>query len=179
MATRRETPSVTEVMRPFIDFSMIPDDVLEYASERGSAVHQICASIAQGLWVTNILEEYSGYIKSFHLWFDSQVQSVIQVEQRLYDNDFGFNGKPDFIGILKSNEIVLIDWKTPVALQKTWQAQLAAYQHLARKNGFAIQSAGSLRLNPDGKVPKMKWYENSVRDFNAFLNALNAFNFFK
>jgi hypothetical protein len=174
----KEFPSVTQVMEPYTDFSMIPDDVLEAASERGTAVHQICASIALGFF-TITPEPYQGYITSFRSWFDSQVQGVSSVEERLFDTALGFSGQPDFIGTLKDGSLVLIDWKTPVALQRSWQAQLAAYQHLARTNGFQVERAGSLRLSADGKVPKMKWYEDSARDFNAFLNALNAHNFFK
>ena len=168
-------PSVTQILPP-PDFSKIPEHVLTFATERGTKVHQIVAAIAQRLWVPSIPEECQGYVESFRRWFDTYVEEVIYTEQELIDPVYGFMGHVDLV-VRMLKEIVLIDIKTPVMLQKSWQLQLAGYLHLARKNGCKVKKAGSLQLSPQGKVPKMKWYQDSAQDLNVFLGLLNGWKF--
>jgi hypothetical protein len=171
-------PSVTEALKPWSDFSHIPPAVLEAASLRGTAVHDICANIARGLLVMNTPPEAEGYVASFRRWFDFMVDDVLLVEQRLVDPDFGYHGEPDLIVKSKSEGIILIDNKTPVQKLITWRIQLAGYRNLAVKNDITPDRVGSLRLHPDGKTAKLDYYENSLTDFNYFLQALNLYRLF-
>lgn len=171
-------PSVTQVLSPFTDFSMIPAAILERSCLRGTAVHDICANIASGLFVTNIPEEAAGYVASFQRWFDFLVDEVLLVETRLVDTDFGYHGEPDLVIKAKHGEIILVDNKTPVQLVKTWRLQCAGYNNLATKNDMKPDKAGSLRLDPNGGIAKMTYYENSLTDFNYFLQALNLWRLF-
>ena len=171
-------PSVTTVLQPWADFSHIPPAVLEAASLRGTAVHDICANIARGLLVMNVPEEAAGYVASFQRWFDFLVDEVLLVETRLVDTDFGYHGEPDLIIKAKHGEIILVDNKTPVQLVKTWRLQCAGYNNLATKNDMKPDKAGSLRLDPNGGIAKMTYYENSLTDFNYFLMALNLHRLF-
>jgi hypothetical protein len=171
---------VTEVISDYSDFSMVPPDVLNMASERGTAVHALCAAYAKGIY-TPVPEPYGGYLNSFMSWFDSEVYRVIDLERRFTHKAFGFTGQPDLIVVLYNGEIVLIDLKTPVTKYKTWKAQLAAYLRLARAEYPGIKKAGSLRLNPDGKTATMDWLEpkEELVAFNAFLSKLNADRYFR
>lgn len=171
-------PSVTTVLQPWSDFSHIPPAVLEAASLRGTAVHDICANIARGLFITNIPEEAAGYVASFQRWFDFLVADVLLVETRLVDPEFGYHGEPDLIIKAKHGEIILVDNKTPVQLVKTWRLQCAGYNNLATKNDMKTDRAGSLRLHPDGKIARMDYYERNLTDFNYFLQALNLWRLF-
>jgi hypothetical protein len=170
--------SVTEVLKPWSDFSRIPPAVLEAASARGTIVHDICANIARGIFVMNVPEEAARYVASFQRWFDFLVNEVLLVETRLVDTDFGYHGEPDLIIKAKHGEIILVDNKTPVQLVKTWRLQCAGYNNLAEKNGMKPDRTGSLRLNPDGGIAKMEYYQNSLTDFNYFLQALNLWRLF-
>lgn len=172
-------PSVTEVLQPWADFSRIPPAVLEAAAVRGTAVHQACEAIAKGLFIGTLSESIEPYVRSFSSWFDFMVDEVLLAEDRLIDIELGFHGEPDLIIKSKSEGIILIDNKTPVALQKSWKLQLSAYRHLADKNIVTPDRVGSLRLHPEGKVARMDYYDNSARDFNVFLQCLNLHNFFK
>jgi hypothetical protein len=171
-------PSVTQVLQPWADFSHIPPAVLEAASARGTLVHDICANIARGLLVMNTPTEVEGYVNSFRRWFDLMVADVLLVEERQVDVAFGFHWQNDLIARAKHGEILLIDLKTPVTKIKTWRLQLSAYRHLAVLNGVTPTRTGSLQLNPEGKIAKMNFYDNSLTDFNHFLSALNLYRFF-
>ena len=170
--------SVTEILKPWSDFSRIPPAVLEAASVRGTAVHDICATIARALPVMSVPVECSGYVASFHRWFDLIVDEVLLVETRLVDTALGYHGEPDLIIKAKHGEIILVDNKTPLQLVKSWQLQCAGYFNLADKNGMKPDKTGSLRLDPDGGIAKMQYYDNSLLDFNLFLQALNLHRFF-
>jgi len=170
-------PSVTQILSPYTDFSMVPEHILSRATERGQKIHAICAAILQGLWVPRIEPELAGYIASFQAWKEQFIEEVIFVEHELVDPVYGFIGHPDMI-VRAYKEIILVDLKTPVVLQKAWQLQLSAYLHLARKNGHKPNKAGSLRLTPNGAIPKMQWYLDNANDFNIFLGLLNGFRYF-
>lgn len=170
-------PSVTTVLKPYTDFSMVPEHILTRATERGRKVHAICAAICQGLWIPPIPSECAGYIKSFRIWLDAYVEKIIFVEKELVDPVYGFLGHPDMVVKIPEG-IVLVDLKTPIALQKTWQLQLAAYLHLAKMNGHKPERVGSLRLNANGGIAKMDWYQDSANDLNIFLALLNGWRYF-
>lgn len=172
-------PHVTAVLAPFADFSRVPKAVLEHAAARGSQVHGACAAIVKGLWVPPLPEDCLGYIKSFRQWWPN-VAEVIMCEQTLIDPDHGFAGRPDLVCLIEGDEHwTVVDWKTPAAKNKLWRAQLAAYKHLAGKNGYKpIGRVGSLRLRANGGPPIFDEYQHSHIDFNGFLSALNAYRHF-
>jgi hypothetical protein len=172
-------PSVTEVLSPWADFSRIPPDVLDAAAKRGTAVHNACFAYAAGLPVIES-SEITPYLDSFKRWFDLVVAEVVLCEQRITDDKFGYHGEPDLLVRSKHQEIILTDIKTPVTKMKTWRVQLAAYNNLCEKyTGINIHRVGSLRLSPDGKTPKMDYYDYQSQDFNIFLSCLNTYKYFK
>ena len=174
----RYLPTVTEVIGPWVDWSKIPPGTLQAAQERGTAVHELCANYARGLW-SPVPEEYAGYFESFLYWFNSSVMEVILVEERLFAQGAGFCGQIDLLIESKNGEAQLIDLKTPLALSKSWRVQLAAYQELCEKNGHHPDRIGSLRLNKEGGIPRMDWFEGGSADLNIFMSALNCWRYFK
>jgi len=169
--------SVTEVLKPYSDFSKISKDVLESACIRGSEVHRICALVARGIFVREIPDECKGYVLSFCSWLDVAVEEVLAVEEELRDETLGLIGHPDLIPKMKEGFVAVVDLKTPIALRKTWQGQLSTYLELAKKK-YDVKKAGSLRLHPKGKMAKMIWYEDNKRDYLAVISALNAIRYF-
>ena len=169
--------SVTQALSPFTDFSQVPPDRLEYATDRGSRVHHFCAARAKRLHISYIPEDCKGYFNSFLYWLNVMVKEVLFVEKEFIDKTYGYVGHPDLGVILKDGTYALLDLKTPLALQPTWKGQIAAYLNVVRKT-FRIDKGGSLRLDPKGKPPKMIWYEDETADFAAFLSALTAYKYF-
>lgn len=173
-------PSVTQVLSVYQDFSNVPPATLDYATERGIAVHRACAAIALGLWnPRRISSDCKGYIKSFRHWFDDYVAEVLLVEQSLTDETFGYTGTPDLIARMGNLQVAVIDLKTPLAWQPVWSGQMAAYLRLAQVNGYSANKAFTLQLHPDGKMPKATYLDDEANALAAFLGALQGYKYFK
>lgn len=171
-------PSVTETIKPWIDFSKIPPAVLQHAATRGTCVHDACFIHARGLWAP-AEPDIAGYVNSFKKWFDHVVKEVYFIETRLVDDVFGYHGEPDILVLSKHGEVMLVDLKTPLAKSKSWRLQMAGYKRLIEISSFPNpQKVGSLRVSPEGKTPRMDWYDESAQDLNLFLMALNLHKFF-
>jgi len=173
------TPSVTQIISPFADFSKIPPDTLQAAADRGTRVHDVCLNFYARGFFTAVEPEIQGYYQSFIRWFGLMVDEVVLVETRLVDPGFMYSGQIDLLAISKDQgDLILVDLKTPMALSKSWRLQLAGYNNLCFIDGHCPDRIGSLRLSPDGKMAKMEWYTNSAEDFNYFVQALNLYRFF-
>ncbi len=171
-------PSVTEILSPYSDFSKVPADRLATAAERGSRVHGICAAIVQGLWVPSIPDDCAGYVASFKKWLDVANPEIVLSEKELVHPAFKYLGHPDLIVRFPTDsDQTVVDFKTPLAKQKTWALQLAAYRELARANGYDVKRLGSLRLKPDGGFPIFDEHRDHGRAWTAFMGALSAWNY--
>lgn len=175
-------PSVTRIIAPWVDWSHVSPERLALAAERGTLIHDACRAVALDIgWfpITAEGREITGYVQSFRRWFEAVVREVIFTERELSDDRLGFIGHPDLLVMSKDHEKLLIDLKSPVTKSKSWRLQLAAYGHLCEQAGHRPDKIGSLRLHPEGKAPKMDWYEGSrLQDFNVFLSASNVYRFF-
>jgi len=180
MPGRDGIPSVTEVLGLYADFSRIRPDVLAHAAERGTIVHQACAAIASGLWSLGVPPDCAGYVKSFERWFDL-VDTVHMVEAELIHPIYRYMGHLDLCVTLRGESHPrVVDLKTPVTEGPTWAAQIAAYEALVVNNSeMKPERSGSLRLRSDGGFPKYTENHDRSRAFQAFMNALAAYRYFK
>lgn len=176
--------SVTEVLRPFADFSSVPAATLKAAAERGRRIHAAAAARLSGVFQVTPLEPGDeGYLQSLETWIEKMVRDVIDVEPELIDEKLGFKGHPDLICRLVSGAGAVVDYKTPAVESPTWKSQIAAYRHLSSKSfrhlGYMLRPlAVALMLRPDGGMPRAVIYPSSDRDFQAFLSALTAYRYF-
>lgn len=178
--------SVTRALNPFSDFSKIPPDILNYASDRGSRVHAACAEYALDhlLGVDSILTydwDVSPFFDSFKRWFDDYVQQVFFVEEEFADPTLGFFGHPDLGVELIDGRKVVPDLKTPATESPTWKAQLAAYIHLVNqspKYGGGFSCGFALQLHREGRLAIAREYNYFEGDFAAFLSSLNSVRYF-
>jgi hypothetical protein len=176
-------PSVTEVIK-FVNskaFDMVPVLLLEAAAERGTLFHILAAAHAKNLWTaTEVTPEVEGYFKSFTLWWKRAVVKVLLVETRLFHPVWKYHGTPDFVGIMRgSDDIVLLDWKLGVH-DKGWRLQLAAYRELCRANDLTPQRVGVLQPDPSGKkiARLIDMTATMTEDFNVFRGALTVWRYF-
>lgn len=170
-------PSVTQVLRPYINTDWFKDE----DRIRGQKVHAACLCDLQGLWYPPLKPEYQGYFNSWKRWADQWIDQVIFVETRLYDHDWKVCGKPDLIAKLKTDRFwVLIDLKTSQAEHKSWRLQLAAYRHLAQKDkGISTKRAIAVRLKSNGSDCLINEYPYDYKPhLNIFLGALNLHYYF-
>lgn len=170
--------SVTQVLSPWADFTMIPEGVLKHAAERGTQVHNAIAGFLRGSFQPRIDPEVEPYFDSFLQW-RPMVKSIACVEKEFIDNDLGVVGHPDLICKLKGDEfLTVVDWKTPMMKNPLWSAQLAGYQHLAQANGIHVRRRLSVRLKKNGRFPIVNEYKDHGTALAAFLSALNATKYF-
>lgn len=156
----------------------ISDSVLEKASERGTAVHSYCASIANREFLPPLPNEYQGYIISFKNWYSAYVDKPIYIEKEFEDHELGYCGHPDMVvKSIKLGGNILVDFKTPVTLKrKIWGAQLCAYERLVP---CKVHRMGSLRLDKDGGIAKFDDFTGArTTHFAAFYAALQAYKYF-
>jgi len=173
-------PSVTECLKPFMNFSKVPLDVLAAAAARGTEVHSLIALYLSNLWIPGVPENCQGFFDSFLLWADSFIETVHMVEPELKDEVLKFQGHPDAVITIYGDKSPLVcDWKTPLAHNSLWFGQIAAYRHLIEKNtDFKIKRGLCIRLKKDGSMPTVNECTHLHQYFNAFLGALNAYRMF-
>jgi len=178
-------PSVTQVIGPWIDWSNVPPDKLEFAKTRGSLIHQIIYSIIEGLWVPEIPDSCKPYIESFLLWMPCVAEFVF-VEKTLKDPVRKFKGTPDsLIRFVGDSVYTLPDWKSPYVQSKSWLVQVGTYRKLAQLEypDLPIERTGALQLSPKGSPAIFRDYTNErggmEYHFSIFLNLLCGYQFFK
>lgn len=160
-------------------FDFVSAQTLNNAKERGTDVHAYATAYAKKLWTLEPEEHLKGYVDSFKLWYDENVEEFISSETRLFDDELIFSGKYDMIVRLKGEEqLTLVDFKTSAVFQKDWPVKLAAYLHLLNLNGYNVFNALSIRLKKDGKKPCVKSYGDCNPFFKIFLSVLTAYDYF-
>lgn len=175
-------PSVTRILKPYSDFSMISPEVLELASERGSLVHSLLARYATGLMIFSeeVTPDVAGYYQSGQKWLDKFVVAVHAVEVEWVHPLHKYMGHPDAVVTLKGDQSkTLIDWKSGAIILPTWPVQVAAYRELAEKNGHQIARVGCVRIKKDGKMPKLDEFTSTMAsDYSVFICALTCWKRF-
>lgn len=175
-----EYPRVTEILRPYVDYSTVPPEVLKNAAERGKKVHSLCAEIAKEQWIPdNVIDEsLVGYVKSFRQWKDSFVGGFDVIEKRYAHTDLVYSGQVDFVLQDKTGAKYLVDLKTSARSQKTYALQLAAYRNLLDFHGLPVVGCILVYLEKGGNVPKVDVMTNSDRELGVFISALNCWHYF-
>jgi hypothetical protein len=174
--TKRERENydrVTNILYPFSGLDKVNPEVVAYAGERGSRVHETCEGIISGLGELGVDDETWGYVESFKKWWEKG-HHVYLMEERFYDDELQLTGKVDLI-LKRGDEFVIFDLKTSSKPSKTWPAQGAAYAYLAKKAGLNVTKIEFLHLNKHGKEGKI--YEYPVDD-SFFLNIYRVWKHF-
>lgn len=171
---------VTEILTPYKDFDNILPDVLHQAAERGDKVHTTCELYALNMLIENPSEEVKPFFESFKLWYDEFVTETILTEERVSDPELFLTGQFDLLCRMKgSDDLVLVDYKTPALHEISWRLQMAAYAYLLRKiKGISVQRRISLRLNREGKPPTVVEYLQHEHDERLYLNQLEIYRCF-
>jgi hypothetical protein len=185
---RSKYTRVTEILDilTFKDRLAIPPEVLSNAADRGTKIHAYCAAILQDAWLPDIELEYEPYVNEFIKWKDENLEKLVSVGSRLYDDNLRFSGEYDFIAILKGDkEPVLIDIKTAAKPSKSWPVQLAAYKHLCDINGLKVSQTYNLHLKKKKLTADVIYsaefipYEDSKPFWGIFASALSCYDYFE
>ncbi|HEY4037789.1 MAG TPA: hypothetical protein VGM15_03125 [Burkholderiaceae bacterium] len=140
-------PSVTQILAPLYRWAGIPDAVLEYARERGSAVHRACELDDRGILdprsVDPIVRPYLEAWRAFRHYSGFHAE---EIEQPRYSERMGFAGTPDRVGRLtrlRDEPRAVLDIKTSATVGPVHGLQTAGYRWLIDEDG--LKTIGLLR----------------------------------
>ena len=141
-------PGVTSILKPLVDFSGIPRDVLAAKADLGRRVHETCQ-----FWDEDDLDEESvqadvePYLKAWKLFRKTTGAQVLQNERPVYEPLMNYAGTLDRV-IQFDGAKWLIDLKTCFTTPLSAGPQTAAYLRALGDNTVSRRAA--LRLRPDG-----------------------------
>lgn len=146
----KPVPSVTQILAPVHDLSMVPVDVLAAASAFGTAVHKACELDDKGVLNERALDPaLMPYLVGWRKFRKEHRTSWAVIEKPLYHEGMGYAGTPDRIGSIDGSDSVL-DIKSAAQLYPAVGPQLSAYAQAHEPvTGSRLKRFG-LRLEPNG-----------------------------
>ena len=166
-------PSVTQIINSVAAerWENIDADKLEYACQRGTAVHLITELHDLGtLDESSVDPKLQGYVSAYKAFLADIKPSWGLIEHKTYSDMPRYAGTVDRFGTVNGKKAVL-DIKTGVKSKYTG-LQLAAYAHMI---GEKKAKRYGLYLGGDGKYSLVEYKD--ANDWNVFLSCLNVMNF--
>jgi len=141
-------PSVTQVLSPLVDFSGVPEHILEAKRQLGQEVHFACQlDDEDDLDESSVAHHVAPYLAAWRAFKRDTGAQVLMNERRVFDPLLLFAGTLDRVVRLNSHHW-LIDLKTCISCPIAVGPQTAAYlRALAEPE---VTHRGALRLRPDG-----------------------------
>ena len=142
-------PSVTQILRPLMDFSFVKPDVLEAAANFGTAVHRACELDDLGELdpdsLDPALDPYLAGWRKFCREHECQWEAI---EKTVLHGSMRYAGTLDRAGTVKGVGSI-VDLKSGSSLMPTVGPQLAAYARAYDTQGALMQRL-AVRLYPGG-----------------------------
>jgi hypothetical protein len=193
-----QVPSVTQVLNEigFVDFSMIPGEILSAAQARGTYVHTILHYLLENDFdLADVDERFIGYVHSALRYLErARLRGLthpvtgqpIAVEYRFWDRQRRFAGMLDYLAWDPDDVLAITDWKTGEPDDVAAPLQTAAYEHGVRltlfpDHRFPIRRR-AIKLFKDGKPGRVEPYgpetgHSYVQDVGTFFAALNCIHY--
>ena len=174
---------VSEILSPFTGIEFVSDELLNPAADRGTKVHE-CIEDRLNMKLTDSLidQDCLPYLDSFDMFWHSSSHIFdgckMELEKRFFDDNLQITGKVDAI-FFKPGRTYLLDWKTSSRFQTHYYLQGAAYQHLARINGYNNVDEVLFVHLKKGKKPTTYKDSNPKKSLDLFLKCLELFRYFE
>jgi hypothetical protein len=174
-------PSVTTVLKEsgYIDFSRVPEGILEAARERGSLVHEALHYLNDDdLNLDSVRDDLRGYVQAGIDFRRLSGFTVYSCELRVYSPTWRVAGTLDLLGRWDDDVLTIADYKTGSPADVAADLQLAAYAELLRE--MSPELAGepirrvSVRLTKDGAFHVEPYDDDPSTDWSIFLAALTT-----
>lgn len=161
-------PSVTQILAPLQDFSMVDPAVLERAAEFGSHVHEACHLDNMGALDYDALDPaLRPYVDAWRKFIADSGAVVISSECRIAHPKLRYAGTLDTAAVIRK-KTTLIDIKSGTTVPRIVGPQTAAYA--AAYDGPRIKDRLCVHLDGgDYKVIPLR----DGRDLSIFQSALN------
>ncbi len=166
-------PSVTQLLRPLMDFSHVQPDVLDAAAAFGTAVHLACELDDLGTLDEEQLDPaLAPYLAGWRKFCREHECVWEWVERPVFHEGLRYAGTLDRAGRVDGVHSI-VDIKSGSALMPTTGPQLAAYARAHDPNG-ALLNRFAVRLFPDGY--ELKQY-TSAMDWPVFASLVTVRQF--
>lgn len=151
---------VSDILKPFSNFSHIKPDVLENKCRIGTAVHKAIEADLNGKFPA-LEEDTWGYFRSYLCWFEHLNATVEQTEVRYFSDKYMITGQIDALMHFKGDHLpTLIDFKTSASEGDTWPMQAYLYALLLSENGVPIEQRFLfVKLDKMDQLPKVFEYK--------------------
>ncbi len=164
-------PSVTQLLGKLHSFAGVPEDVLEAARERGTAVHKATQYFDEDdLDEEKLDPQTAGYLAGWKSFVADSRVKFTAIEAMGSHPLHRYAGTVDRIGVIASLDWI-IDIKTAAASHPVWDLQSSAYAHLF---GKPSAKRGTVQLRPDGKYKFCEWKDPAA--WPTFLSLVTLFN---
>lgn len=145
---RGVVPGVTQILRPLVDFSRVPRDVLAAKADLGTRVHLACElDDDDDLDEASVQDDVAPYLAAYRRFRAESRAQVLASEQQVYSAPHRYAGTLDRV-LLLDGAHVLVDLKTCITTPSSAGPQTAAYLHALASPTVTRRAA--LRLRPDG-----------------------------
>lgn len=177
-------PGITTVLKIAADYSsMISNEVMEYAANRGKAIHAaVQYDNENDLDVDSLDSKIRPYFDAWLDFKENRKFNVLGFEEPMYSQQYMFASLPDLWGYIDGDEghIILPELKSTSQILPQVALQTAAQQHLILTNKGKATVRGVLQLKKNGKY-KFEFYKSSVdrRDFSIFKSCIQIYNWRK
>ncbi len=170
-------PSVTTVLKSvgLVEYAMIPQEVLQAAAHRGTAVHTALEYLdREELDRSTVDPSIEGYVVAYERFVRDSNFIPLHIEHRVFHGNYRYAGTLDRTGYL-GDSLTVLDFKTGLVLPGH-AIQLAAYANcLVMPRRFRRIA---LQLSGDGTYRVHEYPLGTIqRDIDLFLAALACFNF--
>lgn len=170
----RTVPSVTQILDPLCDFSMVDRQALERARQLGTAVHRMIElEVAGTLDESTVRGPLVGFLQQWREFVKVTGFRMLHCELRLYSSRYGYAGTMDLHGML--DDETLIDTKSG-ATPKTAGLQTAAYHQLGVENSIFPPTTRRRVLDLKENSWRLTKPYTGTGDLRVFLSQLNVHN---
>lgn len=183
----RTVPSVTQVLRPLVEWSLGSLDTpsMEAARIRGQHVHAACQYDDEGDLDLESIGSYAGYVEAWRNFRRREGAEVVLNEQRVANPGMGYAGTLDRM-VWWRGQLWLIDLKTGEWIP-AYDVQLSAYLMAVLDMGLGCGAytptvstrRATITLNNDGTYTFTEATRSLQEDYSVFVAALRIDNWRK
>lgn len=138
-------PLVTQILRPISGYDGVPEDVLAFAAERGTAIHEATElDDANDLDEASIDPQIAGYVEAWRAFRRESRFMPIASEGRVFHPDNRYAGTFDALGVL-NGRLTIVEKKATARLMPATGPQVAAYMmayNALRENRVHVHGIG-------------------------------------
>lgn len=150
---------VSDILKPYTNFTHIDPWVLQNKCEIGTTVHQAINDYLIGDFPAPGISG-APYFESFIKWYTKIKPEVYELEKRYFNDDKMITGQIDaLMGMPGDFAPVLIDYKTSSVESPTWVMQGHLYHFMVQSEMTVGNRVLFLKLSKEGKFPTVFEYK--------------------